>query len=1674
MSLADCLKGYKVGQNQAFSQDELDALATMADSPIEQREYAERLLEKAEHNVNAVAQAVPKSQLPDTYQQYLDTHTNVAQAVRADKAQVYKQVHEQLATTGYTSAEVTKTNASLISEFVAEQAKVFGIRPTEYYAKFPVQITSPLKTAAVDGVKVQYDPMARLGTYTPSETLITLNGTANTSTVTHEIAHFFLDTMGKAAVLPDAPQKAKDQFQQILDWFGVSDAATWNAMSMSEQRDNHEKFARSFELYLLEGKSPSVAVSPILSQLQRIMVAAYNNEKHFLAINRDGVPLNDDLRKIFDRIAAAEEHIRMAQSLRGHMPAFDSAEAAGVTEERFQNYLTAFAETTDAAINEHKARLVKDVRWTTETFTSILNRRTAAVTKNVQKQAAAATKALNAAQKVVETEKQYLRLLDADRSKQAAVARKQAKKVLSDAKAKLAEEQRYVKFAVSDEDKAAVAMAVQNAQQLVDQAQQALNNAPVPPQSPEVAKVQEAMAAAQVKVIEAQDKLDKILSQDMVAAAQRKLDGVTQDIKNLTEEVAAKERDIAALQAETAPSKTKAKAKLSQLASMKADVAALTAQIEGRNQELISARAQLSEERSKVAKVQHTHVLSKASKELRALWAKNREDVALQVSKAPIEQVRDYLRINRLATDIVKAMQIPINISNISGLLTTKKGKGLDPNTVAEQFNLESGEAMLEQLAAETRDDKIDRLTNEVMLKNHGEIPNIEAMRDSINDSLTNDASAKFMATQLSFLAKTTVPAKELNKAGQFFAINFVQKLTSKDLNARKYELAESRYSKLVLKLVAKDPQGAIDAQRKALLNHHIALQIKAFKKTMAKAPKYFNRFFDAKVAAKIDYNYLEQIHELLRPVDILLGKTEQQKLKTIAKRVPLERFIEHEAQRFQNVAIDPIAAEQAAKTPYDKMTVYQVATLLTAVKQLDKMGRSLKRVIIDQKEVALDEKVADGVLSIVSNANREVGSVEEDSSTIATLKTMWAGMNMSLRKPASLAVEMDGGKLGFMWDSFIAPANRAGDVELRTMDNSYRFMRAAYTGIADLISDDTKMLRTQKKLIPGTSDIRLSTEQAIMFTLNLGTESGRARALAGGLAVEQPSTQVTTRFGVRRNKQTIRPVTEAEAQAIVDSLPKEAIDFVQQVWDHFASFRPAITVQERKTYGTEPQWLPSIPVQTKFGPLRGGYIPAVYDSRLSKSPVQEDGIGASTQDVQGAMGNYPQYLANRQFTKSRSDAVTERPLLLNFSVLDRHISSVSHYLAWTDWLRESKKLLDGMEQAIVHQYGRDFFNELDLYIQRMAKSQRDGLANPIDQALNYLQTGVMISALGWKLGSALMQFTGLSLSWHEAGSAGMAASFKELLRNPREMRAFANERSLLMQHRGLTYLPDPQHLTKVFRVGRRYSEFKESFFFFIATAQRIVDDITWRAAYEKAMSDQGPQIGQADQLAAEQKAAAMADQAVVNTQSSNMLKDLSRIQNTRGLYRIMVFMYSPFSAIYNKNVNLVRTSKIDTPRAFAAFLGAFMQINIIPIIATVILREMLKNECHGDPECYGKKMVKEGVGYFTAMNPYLSFLEQGVVSAIDGTGTGAFRAPGAFQFFDTWGKALKQTAQGELDEAFFKALNDLGGQLLHYPSGAINNVWRSTIDIMNGEADGLFLYDELTRLIAGPPTEYK
>lgn len=186
---------------------------------------------------------------------------------------------------------------------------------------------------------------------------IALLKNADLSTFLHESGHLFLEMYTDMASQPGAPSTIAADMDSLLKWFGVKDLATWQKMSLNERRESHEKFARGFESYLFEGKSPSSDLQPLFARFRAWLLNVY---KSLSALN---VELTPEVRGVFDRMLASEQQIHLTEAQRNYAPLFASAADAGMTADEWIKYQELGANATETAIDELQKRGLRDMRW---------------------------------------------------------------------------------------------------------------------------------------------------------------------------------------------------------------------------------------------------------------------------------------------------------------------------------------------------------------------------------------------------------------------------------------------------------------------------------------------------------------------------------------------------------------------------------------------------------------------------------------------------------------------------------------------------------------------------------------------------------------------------------------------------------------------------------------------------------------------------------------------------------------------------------------------------------------------------------------------------------------------------------------------------------------------------------------------------------------------------------------------------------------------------------------------------------------------------------------------------------------------------------------------------------------------------------------------------------------
>jgi hypothetical protein len=195
---------------------------------------------------------------------------------------------------------------------------------------------------------------------TQQPSVITLFEKANLTTFLHESGHFFLEVYSDVASRADAPPLIAKDMGALLDWFGMKaegdPLTSWRAMPADAKREFHEKFARGFEAYLMEGKAPTPGLQGLFSRFASWLVQTYRS------IAGLHVELTPEVRGVMDRMLASEETIRQSEDASGMLPLF-AEKPPGMDAEAYARYQALGQEATDSAVADLQHRGARDMKW---------------------------------------------------------------------------------------------------------------------------------------------------------------------------------------------------------------------------------------------------------------------------------------------------------------------------------------------------------------------------------------------------------------------------------------------------------------------------------------------------------------------------------------------------------------------------------------------------------------------------------------------------------------------------------------------------------------------------------------------------------------------------------------------------------------------------------------------------------------------------------------------------------------------------------------------------------------------------------------------------------------------------------------------------------------------------------------------------------------------------------------------------------------------------------------------------------------------------------------------------------------------------------------------------------------------------------------------------------------
>jgi hypothetical protein len=817
-----------------------------------------------------------------------------------------------------------------------------------------------------------------------------------------------------------------------------------------------------------------------------------------------------------------------------------------------------------------------------------------------------------------------------------------------------------------------------------------------------------------------------------------------------------------------------------------------------------------------------------------------------------------------------------------------------------------------------------------------------------------------------------------MQKAAREFAENMLARKRLRDIKPAQHAAAETRAAKNAqTALVAGDAATAAAEKRSQLVQNYATRVAYDALTEIEKGVKYLRKVGDSKT---IDTEYADQIDQLLERFDLRSSTTN----KDAAKRASLIAWVESQREQGFEPDIPPELLDTAQRKPYREMTLEEFRGLIDTVKQVEHLGR-LKHKLLTAKDEREFKAIRDEIAASIEEHAKGVRDNRIRNNTGAMLKDAGNRFLAMHRKMASVSREMDGFKDGGpMWEYFIRSMNVAGDKEATRRADATKRLHA-------LVKPLTKSgPMGGKGVYFPTLQGSFNREERIAIALNLGNAGNMQRLLDGeGWTMER-------------------------LQPLLDSITPQEADFIQSVWDFFESYRPEIGAKERRIYGKEPEWVEPTPITLGGKTLKGGYFPIKYDANRSGKAEQHAEADAARAQMRGA---YTTATTRRSFTKSRAEEVSGRPLRYDFSGVYQGTNEVIHDLSWHEWLIDVNRLLRSLDGPIRNHYGPETVAVFKKAIEDIAAGDVPA-QNVFERGMNHVRTGATIAGMGWNFMTAAIQPLGLTQSAVRVGPGWVARGMSQWIKAPLETVEEIHEKSSMMANRAKTMQREIAEIQNQVR-GDKLDVVRGTFFLFIQKMQMVADVPTWLGAYEKAIA----------QGEAEDRAVALADQAVLDAQGGGAIKDLAQIQRGGPLLKLWTNFYSFFNVTYNLAVEKTK-EKGGNPKQYPSLVLDYLLLLILPSVLATLIRHALTGE---DDDELPEKLIADQISYLFGL--MIGGREAGVriLAELDKLGA--------------------QAGQGDLDGALLKAANNVGGIVFHYPSGQINKSVEGTAAMLEGDA---------------------
>lgn len=205
-------------------------------------------------------------------------------------ANVAADVSQKLVAAGRPAEEANAAGQLVAAHYDARAARFDGKLGTgpELYAREAPEIKAGRTKVAAPEKEFAQTARGKIA-FRDAQSTITLMKDANASTFIHETGHQWLEEMMRDAKDERAPGDLTKDAQTVRGYLGVKEGEEISTRQ-------HEKFARSFERYMMEGTAPSKGLADVFAKFKNWLTQIYQT------VTKLRAPITDDIRQVFDRL----------------------------------------------------------------------------------------------------------------------------------------------------------------------------------------------------------------------------------------------------------------------------------------------------------------------------------------------------------------------------------------------------------------------------------------------------------------------------------------------------------------------------------------------------------------------------------------------------------------------------------------------------------------------------------------------------------------------------------------------------------------------------------------------------------------------------------------------------------------------------------------------------------------------------------------------------------------------------------------------------------------------------------------------------------------------------------------------------------------------------------------------------------------------------------------------------------------------------------------------------------------------------------------------------------------------------------------------------------------------------------------------------------------------------